>query len=136
MIKIAVNGFGRIGKAFVRAVMNDPQARTKIAITAINVGPEDPTMIAYAFTYDTLMGTYAGKVAYADGILTIDDYAIMVYAESDARKLVWAQLGIDWVVDATGHYTKRDQAEQHIKAGARSVLITAPASGEDITVIP
>lgn len=136
MITIALNGFGRIGKSFLRAVMSDPQAREQLAIIAINVGPEDPTMTAYAFTYDTIMGTYPGKVTYQEGILTIDDYAITICAESDASKLPWSDLGIDWVVDATGHYTKREQAELHLQAGAHTVLITAPAKGEDITIIP
>jgi glyceraldehyde 3-phosphate dehydrogenase (phosphorylating) len=134
MIRIALNGFGRIGKTFVRALLADQKARQEVALVAINVGPADPACSAYIYKYDTILGTYQGSVDYSNGILTIDDYRIAVHAESDINKLSWAD--IDWVVDATGYFTKRKQAELHLKRGASSVLITAPAHDEDITIIP
>ena len=136
MVTVALNGFGRIGKTFVRAIMADPRARQQLALVAINVGTADPAATAYAFKYDSLMGTYNGEVMYEDGILTIDDYAIAICAQPDATQLPWSSFGIDWVVDATGHFTHREQAELHITAGAGSVLITAPAYDVDITIIP
>jgi glyceraldehyde-3-phosphate dehydrogenase type I len=135
-MNIALNGFGRIGKAFVRLLMHDQQALRKLKLAAINVGPADMQAIAYMFKYDSIMGTFAGDVIYKDGHLMINDYSIKIYAETDVHKLPWKALNIEWVVDATGHFTKRAAAQQHIQAGAKKVLITAPAHDEDVSIIP
>lgn len=136
MIRIAINGFGRIGKNFLRALLADKKALSHIQVAVINVGKGDPQAAAVALKYDTLMGTYPGTVTYKDGMLTVDDIRIPVISELDPEKAPWKEYKIDWVVEASGYFTKRDGAEKHLKAGAHAVLITAPAQGEDVTIIP
>lgn len=135
-MRIAINGFGRIGKTFLRTILQDTQALKKIEIVAINLGPADKKLVAHLFKYDTLMGTYQGNVAFENDFLLIDDIKIAIFAESNAQLLPWKKLAIEWVVDCSGHYTKRERAEEHIKAGAQKVLISAPAQGDDVTIIP
>ncbi len=136
MIRVALNGCGRIGKNFIRTVLADPEARTKIGIVAINVGPESPEALAYSLTYDSLLGTYAGIIVYANGQLIIDKLPpIVVLAQKKSEELDWRPYGIDWVVDASGMYTDAHNARKHCAAGAKAVLITAPAHGDDMTVI-
>jgi len=136
MITIALNGFGRIGKNFLRILCEDPEAHTYITIKAINMGPADPRTLEYMIRYDSILGTYAGSMSFDGSVLLIGKYIINVYAQTDATKLPWKSLGIDWVVEVSGHYTERTLAQHHIDAGAHAVLISAPASGEDITIIP
>ncbi|MBN1549702.1 type I glyceraldehyde-3-phosphate dehydrogenase [Candidatus Babeliales bacterium] len=136
MIRIALNGFGRIGKNFLRAFLQNERARKKIEVSAINVGPGNPEFVAHEFKYDTLLGRYTGDARIEKGVLVVDDYAIPIIAECDPKKLPWRAMNIDWVVEATGHFTKREGAQGHIQAGANKVLITAPARDEDITIIP
>ncbi len=136
MITISINGFGRIGKTFLRTIMQDKDTRTKIKVAAINIGPAKKEYVAHSFKYDTLMGTYHGDVRLAGDILTVDDMAIKLYQELDPAKLPWKSLNIDWVVEASGRFTHREDAQKHIQAGAKKVLITAPAHGEDINIIP
>lgn len=136
MITIAINGVGRIGKMLLRILCADEKTAQKIVIKAINIGPADPEALEYLIQYDSLYGQYSQKVSYANNVLTIGNHTIKVLSELDAKKLPWKELGIDWVVDATGKYTKREKAQDHLDAGAKRVLITAPAHGDDITVIP
>lgn len=135
-MKIAINGFGRIGRTFLRTILEDETAKKKLSVVAINVGPANIDFTAHMFKYDTIMGTYKGAVSLEGNTLVIDNHGIQLFAESDASALPWKDLAIDWVVDASGAYTKREKAEQHIKAGAKKVLITAPATDEDISIIP
>lgn len=135
-MRIAINGFGRIGKTFLRVLVADAQAQKKINVVAINVGPVNPEMIAQMFQYDSLMGKYQGSVSYSQGVLTVDDMKIKVFSETQALKLPWKELAIDWVVDCSGRYTHREDAEQHQIAGAKKVLLSAPAHNVDCTVIP
>jgi glyceraldehyde 3-phosphate dehydrogenase len=135
-MRIAINGFGRIGKNFLRTILQDAQARKKISVVAINIGPADKTLVAHQFKYDTLMGTYPGNVSMQGDNLVIDLLKISILAEAQAQDLPWKAMNIDWVVDCSGHYTKREKAEQHLKAGAKKVLISAPAHGDDVTIIP
>lgn len=136
-MRIAVNGFGRIGRNFVRALMQDEQARKSITLVAINIGPGDRESIPYIFKYDTLMGTFPGAVSLeAHHTLHIDGVTVPLLAEASPEKLDWRSYNVDWVVDCSGHFTHREEAEKHIAAGARGVLISAPAHGEDITIIP
>jgi len=136
MITIAVNGFGRIGRNFVRTLFDDEQALKKITIGAINIGSANPDFIAHMFKYDTLMGTFKGDVSKEGNDLVINGTRIKVVAELDAKTLPWKEYAIDWVVEATGHYTHADKAKEHIAAGAKKVLITAPAHGDDVSIIP
>lgn len=135
-MKVAINGFGRIGKTFLRVMMQDPTILKKIQVVAINVGNASIDLIAHLFKYDTIMGMYAGDVYQSGNKLVIDGYTIELLSELDPLQLPWKQLGIDWVVDCTGKFTKKALAEKHIAAGANFVLITAPATNEDIAIIP
>ncbi len=148
MIRIAINGFGRIGKNFFRVLMSDKFARQSIELVAINVGPGDISSVAYAAKYDSLMGIYSGDVRQEKDILVVTPYDVTVVAdkknecriqliaERDPEKLPWKSLHIDWVVECSGHFTSRDGASKHLKAGAQFVLISAPAKGEDVSIIP
>lgn len=135
MKSIAINGFGRIGKNFLRILLQDKKNLEKIKVSAINIGPSDPVAVAHGFKYDTVMGTYNGKVAYENNNLIIDDLKIPVVSISEPEKLDWKKYNIDIVVDASGRFTKREMAQKHIDAGAKKVLITAPAQEEDVTLI-
>ncbi len=135
-MKIAINGFGRIGRNFLRTILLDPQARKDISVETINIGPADPNTVAHMFKYDTLMGTYPGKVTYKNCKLYIDDYSpITIIAEKDPAKCAWDKKEVEWVVDATGKFTDRLEAEKHINAGTKYILITAPAKNEDISIV-
>lgn len=135
MLQVAINGFGRIGKNFLRAVLSNADALKKIKIVAINIGSADINMLAYLFTYDTILGKYQGSVRVEGDQLIIDNYSIKILAQNDPAKLPWNDLYIDWVVECTGHFTRREGAEKHRKSGAKKVLISAPAHDEDITVV-
>ncbi|MBA3751826.1 type I glyceraldehyde-3-phosphate dehydrogenase [Candidatus Dependentiae bacterium] len=135
-MRIALNGFGRIGKNFLRSVLSDKKALSILQVVVINVGKGDPEAAALAFKYDSLMGTYPGAVSYSQGKLHIDDVSIAVVRELDPSKAPWKNYSIDWVVEASGHFTSREGASKHIESDAHNVLITAPAKDEDITIIP
>lgn len=134
-MRIAINGFGRIGRNFLRVVMEDPQALKALDVAVINIGPAAIASTAHMFMYDTLMGTFKGRVTLEDNYLVVNDKRIALVAETDLAKLPWKQHAIDWVVDATGRFTQREMAEKHITAGAQGVLITAPANDEDVTIV-
>ena len=136
MITVAINGFGRIGRNFLRALLCNKTAENKLNVAIINIGCAQPDLIAGMFKHDTLMGTFPGKVSYSDGILTINDHQIAIIAELDPQEIEWKKYNVDWVVEASGQFTKRDEAELHLKSGAPYVLITAPAQGEDVAIIP
>ncbi len=136
MITIAINGFGRIGRSFLRAVMQDPDAQKQLTISVINVGPANPKTVAHMFTYDSIMGTFSGSVEMKENTLIINGTPITIIAERDPSKIDWKQYKIDWVVEATGRFTKKEQAQFHVTSGAPYVLITAPAKDEDIAIIP
>ncbi|MBN2267070.1 MAG: type I glyceraldehyde-3-phosphate dehydrogenase [Candidatus Babeliaceae bacterium] len=135
-MRIAINGFGRIGRSFLRVLLSDPKVREKIVVVAINVGGLDRKDTAHLFKYDTTMGQWKGKVAVEDDKLLIEGHIITLLAERDARKLPWEKLEIDWVVDCSGKYTDAADARQHLEAGAKKVLISAPATGPDCTIVP
>jgi glyceraldehyde 3-phosphate dehydrogenase len=137
MIRVAINGFGRIGRNFLRAVLQDASTRELYTVVAINIGPSDPEMVAHLFMYDTLMGTYPGSVAYKNNQLIIDDYPpIDIIAVTDPSLCNWADRAVDWVIESSGKYTHRTDALKHCDAGAVHVLISAPAQQEDIAIIP
>ena len=136
-MRIAINGFGRIGKTFLRTILLDEHTSKKIDVVTINIGKGKLDGVAHTFKYDTLMGTYPGNVHMQGNILHIDNKEIEVIAELDPRDIQWDKRSIDWVVDASGHFTKRDKALLHIEpAGAQHVLITAPADLPDVTIVP
>ncbi|MEX0940902.1 MAG: glyceraldehyde 3-phosphate dehydrogenase NAD-binding domain-containing protein [Candidatus Babeliales bacterium] len=136
MIKISINGFGRIGKSFLRTIMVDPIALQKIKIVAINIGPGTLKNVALLFKYDTIMGQYSGTVEQKENILIVDGHEIEIIQELDPLQINWKKYDIDWIVECTGQFTKREEAQKHLKSGAKSVLISAPAHDEDVSIIP
>ncbi len=136
MITVALNGFGRIGRNFVRAVMLDPHAMKKINLAVINIGPAKPEFLIHMFKYDTLMGMFPGTVEMKQNKLIINSHEIAIITECDPRDINWKNYDVDWVVEATGRFTKRDGAKLHLESGAPHVLITAPSQGEDAAIIP
>ncbi|HBL98570.1 TPA: type I glyceraldehyde-3-phosphate dehydrogenase [Candidatus Dependentiae bacterium] len=135
-MRIAINGFGRIGRTFLRVLLENPDRAKKIEVVAVNMGGNDIAAAAHMFKYDTTMGTYEGVVSVVGNILTVGHYKIRLLSEKSAENLPWRDLNIDWVVDCSGRYTKAEDAYQHIRAGAKRILISAPAQGADCTIIP
>ncbi|MBD3231774.1 type I glyceraldehyde-3-phosphate dehydrogenase [Candidatus Dependentiae bacterium] len=134
--KIAINGFGRIGRSFLRALLLDEKASKDLNVVAINIGPGKMEQTALLFQYDSVMGQFKNKVKYLNNSLIIGNKEIKILSELDPEKLPWSSFNIDWVVEATGKFTQRSKAQLHLKAGAKKILITAPAKGEDVTIIP
>ena len=134
--KIAINGFGRIGRTFLRTIMLDDQAQKELDVVAINVGPCFYENQDHFFKYDSLMGTFPGTVTFADSTLIINNKKIKILTEPDPKKIVWRDLGVEWVIESSGCFTSRECAQWHLNSGARKVVITAPAQDEDVTIIP
>ena len=130
-VKVAVNGFGRIGRNVVRAAK---ESGADIDFVAVN-DLTDPETLAHLFKYDSILGPYDGTVEVTGDGIAIDGDEIKVYAERDPADLPWGEVGADVVIESTGLFTKREDAAKHLEAGAKKVLISAPASGEDITVV-
>ena len=135
-MRIAINGFGRIGKNFLQTILRDANASKKITVVAINIGPAHKEFVAHLFKYDSLLGIYPGNVSFSNDQLHIDTISIPILTETNAELLPWKKLGIDWVVDCSGKYTKHEKAMQHCTAGARAVLISAPSKDADVMIIP
>jgi glyceraldehyde 3-phosphate dehydrogenase len=129
--RVAINGFGRIGRQALKAMM---QKYADIEIVAIN-DLTSPATNAHLFKYDSCYGVFDGTVVVEGTDLVINGKHIKVYAEKDPSKLPWGELNIDVVLESTGLFTERAKANLHIEAGAKKVLISAPAKGEDITIV-
>ena len=130
--RVAINGFGRIGRLTLRAALE--AGREDLEFVAINdLGSVE--MNAHLLQYDTTHGRFPGEVKHTKGGIDAGGGAIRVLAERDPAALPWGDLGVDVVLECTGLFTKREQAEKHLAAGARRVLISAPATGEDLTVV-
>jgi glyceraldehyde 3-phosphate dehydrogenase len=130
-VRVGINGFGRIGRNVVRAAK---AAGADIDWVAVN-DLTDPKTLAHLFKYDSVLGPYKGTVEVTDGGIAIDGDEIKVLAERDPAALPWGDLGTDVVLESTGFFTKRDDAAKHLDGGAKKVVISAPASGEDITLV-
>ncbi len=131
-MRIGINGFGRIGRNFTKAIV---ERHPEIEIAAVN-DLIDASHCAHLFKYDSNYGAYAGDVSGGDGTISIDDRKIRVFAERDPGKLPWNDLGVDVVVESTGLFTDAAKARAHIDGGgAKKVIISAPAKGEDITIV-
>jgi glyceraldehyde 3-phosphate dehydrogenase len=131
-IRVGINGFGRIGRQVVRAAKQ--QGVTDIDFVAVN-DLTDTRTLAHLFKYDSVHRTYCGKVAASDSTITVDGDEIRVLSQTDPAALPWKELGVDVVLESTGRFTKAEDARKHLAAGARKVVISAPAKGEDITVV-
>ncbi len=131
-IRVGINGFGRIGRQVLRAAKQ--QGVADIDFIAVN-DLTDTKTLAHLFKYDSVHGQFAGEVsADADGI-TVDGDRIRILAERDPAMLPWKELGVDIVLESTGRFTERADAAKHIAGGARKVIISAPATNEDITIV-
>ena len=133
-VRVGINGFGRIGRNFWRAVHSGAGASAGIEIVAAN-DLTDAATLAHLLKYDTVLGTLGVDVAVVGDVIRAGRQQIRVLAERDPAALPWADLGADVVIESTGHFTSADGARKHIEAGARKVIISAPAKGEDITVV-
>lgn len=134
MYKIAINGFGRIGRNIVRALYERPDLQDKIQIVAINdLG--DVNISAHLLKFDTVHGRFNQQVEVGDHSLTINDDKIQWFCERDPANIPWGDLGVDLVCECTGVFTSRDKAALHIAGGAKKVLISAPGSNVDATVV-
>lgn len=129
-LRVAINGFGRIGRMVLRQAL----LAKDLEIVAIN-DLSEPKILAHLFKYDSVHGTFPGKVEAGDGQIIINRKLIKIYAVKNPDELPWKSEAIDVVLEATGHFTSRDQAELHLKAGASKVIITAPATDPDITIV-
>ena len=129
-IRVGINGFGRIGRNLFRAGVGDPD----IEFVAVN-DITSPETLAHLLKFDSVHGRFSGKVEVKEGALVVNGKSIKVLAERDPEKLPWGQLGVQVVVESTGRFTKRADAEKHLKAGAKKVIISAPAKDEDITIV-
>jgi glyceraldehyde 3-phosphate dehydrogenase len=129
--KVAINGFGRIGRLTLRAALLNP--RVELNVVAIN-DLTTPKQLAHLFKYDSTMGIFPGEVDFTENSLIINGHTIRIYAEKDPAALPWKDLGVDVVVESTGFFTDAAKARKHIEAGAKKVIISAPAKNEDITV--
>ena len=130
-VKIGVNGFGRIGRNFLRAAKQRGVDLDMVAVNDIT----DAATLAHLLKYDSVLGTYPGDVHVSDNGITVDGDELRVLAERDPANLPWKTLGVEIVIESTGLFTSREKAAMHLEAGAQKVLISAPAKGEDITVV-
>ena len=130
MIRVAINGFGRIGRQVLQAGLYD----TTIEWVAIN-DLTDTKTLAHLLKYDSVHGKFKGELSATDKSIIINGHEILVFAEKDPAKLPWSNLKIDVVIESTGFFTDREGAEKHLRAGAKKVIISAPAKGVDITIV-
>ncbi|MCB9493480.1 MAG: type I glyceraldehyde-3-phosphate dehydrogenase [Epsilonproteobacteria bacterium] len=135
-MNIAINGFGRIGRALLRSIFADHQAQQKLNIAAINIGPSKLSAVDHLFKYDSVYGPFHGQVDFKNTFLEINGNKIQIFSESEPEKLPWGKMDINWVVEATGCFRTNELARRHCNAGAGKVLITAPSPDADATVIP
>lgn len=129
-IKIGINGFGRIGRLVYRGTLGNPN----IEVVAVNDLTDSKTL-AHLLKYDTNHGILDADVSVDGDFIVVDGHRIKVSAERDPKNIPWGELGVDYVVEATGIFRKREQAQWHIDAGAKKVIISAPAKDEDITIV-
>jgi glyceraldehyde 3-phosphate dehydrogenase len=128
-IKVGINGFGRIGRLVMRASLKNPA----VQVVAIN-DLTDAKMNAHLFKYDSTFGVYPGSVEAVGSDVKIDGHLIKVFAEKEPSKIPWGSVGVDVVIESTGFFTDAEKAKGHLVGGAKKVVISAPAKGEDITI--
>jgi glyceraldehyde 3-phosphate dehydrogenase len=129
--RIGINGFGRIGRNYFRAALAQGADLEIVAVNDLT----SPEALAHLFKYDSVGGRLAESIEVKDGNIVVDGKTVKVLAERDPAKLPWGELGVDIVIESTGFFTKAADAQKHIDAGAKKVLISAPASNEDITIV-
>ncbi|GAA4712315.1 glyceraldehyde-3-phosphate dehydrogenase [Brevibacillus fulvus] len=129
-IKIGINGFGRIGRMVFRRAVQDPN----IEIVAVNAS-YPPETLAHLLQYDSIHGKFNHKVEAKDNAIFVDGKPTVVLSDRDPRRLPWGELGVEIVVEATGKFKDRESAGEHLRSGAKKVVITAPAKEEDVTIV-
>ncbi|MBS2028312.1 MAG: type I glyceraldehyde-3-phosphate dehydrogenase [Deltaproteobacteria bacterium] len=130
-IKVGINGFGRIGRCILRAA--NKRGEKDIEIVHIN-DLDEPKVLAHLLKYDSVHGPYEGKVGTAEGAIVVDGKTIKISAEKDPTKIPWKAAGVDVVLECTGKFTEKAEAEKHIAGGAKKVVISAPAKHQDATL--
>ncbi|HYU58807.1 MAG TPA: type I glyceraldehyde-3-phosphate dehydrogenase [Actinomycetota bacterium] len=130
-VKLGINGFGRIGRNFLRAAKKLGADFDFVAVNDIT----DAGTLAHLLRYDSVLGTFDAEVSVSDNGIVVDGDELRVTAERDPANLPWKELGAEIVLESTGLFTSREQAEKHVAAGAQKVVISAPAKGEDITIV-
>lgn len=133
-VRVGINGFGRIGRNFYRAAHAAGLLGPAMEIVAVN-DLTDVKTLAHLLKYDSILGRYPGSVTVAGDSIDVDGSPVKVLAERDPAKLPWGELGVDVVVESTGLFTDAQKARAHLAGGARKVIISAPASNEDITIV-
>jgi glyceraldehyde 3-phosphate dehydrogenase len=129
-VKIGINGFGRIGRTVFRAALNNPN----VEVVAVN-DLTDANTLAHLLKYDSVHGTLNAEVSVNGNNIVVNGKEIVVKAERDPAQLAWDELGVDIVVESTGRFRNREDAAKHLEAGAKKVIISAPAKNEDITIV-
>lgn len=129
-VKVGINGFGRIGRIVYRAALENPA----IDVVAVN-DLADAKTNAHLLKYDSVHGTFRGSVEAKDGEIVVNGKSVKVLSEKDPAAIPWKDLGVDIVIESTGVFTNAEKAAGHLKGGAKKVIITAPAKGEDITIV-
>jgi glyceraldehyde 3-phosphate dehydrogenase len=130
-VKVGINGFGRIGRNFFRAALKQGADIDFVAVNDIT----DSATLAHLLKYDSVLGNLDADISASDDGITVDGEGFQVLAERDPENLPWKELGAEIVVESTGLFTDRENAEKHLGAGAQKVIISAPAKGEDITIV-
>jgi glyceraldehyde 3-phosphate dehydrogenase len=129
-VKVGINGFGRIGRNVFRAAAGDPE----IDIVAVN-DITDPKTLAHLLKYDSVFGTFNAEVGYGDDCVQVNGKSVRVFKITDPGEIDWSSLGAQVVVESTGLFTNADDAKKHLKGAVRKVIISAPAKGEDVTIV-
>src|SRR2546428_77010 len=130
--KVGINGFGRIGRQVFKAI--EQHYPEELEVVAVNDLTSNE-MLAYLLKYDSNYGRYPGEVRVVDGSLVVDGRELKTYAQFDPSKIPWGELGADIVVESTGAFTDGKKAKLHLDAGAKKVIISAPAKNEDVTIV-
>ncbi len=131
MVKVAINGFGRIGRLAFRKMVEKPEEFEVVAINDLT----DASMLAHLLKYDSSQGRFNGEIEVKEGAFVVNGKEVKVIAERNPEDLPWKELNVDIVLECTGLFTSKDKAEAHIKAGAKKVLISAPATGDVKTIV-
>jgi glyceraldehyde 3-phosphate dehydrogenase len=131
MLKLGINGFGRIGRNLLRAAHGNPN----LEVVAVN-DLTDAATLAYLLKRDSILGAFSAAVESSEGVVRVDERPVRVFAEHDPASIPWSSMGVDIVVEATGRFTDKAQALAHVRGGgAKRVIVSAPAKGDDLTIV-
>lgn len=133
-IKVGINGFGRIGRNILRIIMQEKNLYGDIEVVGIN-DLTDAATLAHLFKYDSVFGVYKGEVSHTENEIVVDGKKIRIHSEKEPKSLPWKADGVEVVIESTGKFTEKAKAMAHMEAGAKKVIISAPAKGEDITIV-